>query len=307
MKNNDTLTVDLACYTDSFPRKTLIELFSTMSCMNCPSAHRWIEKFVKDRTDYVWMVHHIGYQSDELTVPDSYRLEGPLTVTGTPRMAYDRRVLPCSLNDQTPIITVYNLYDSQPCFRFCVAQPAFVKIDIEPQYDEASRRIDLTVTGERTTFGAEIHADARLTVQAAEDSVETIRAQSGSGDHVQNHVYRCSLTSILGDEITWDGNHFTHTYTFTVPENSNPKFLSAVAIVNRPVGNDSREIDILNVNNAPVLRTQSGIGSTETVNGRVLSRTFYNLQGIQIAEPTQGIYPEKIKTTEGETTHKRIR
>lgn len=304
---NDTLRATLACYTDSFKRKTLIELFSTLPCGNCPAAHRWVDKMVAGRTDYVWLVHHIGYQRDELTVSDSYELESPLTVTATPRMTYDRRVLPCSLNDRTPIITTYNLFDSQPYFHFCVEQPAFVKIDIEPVYDEASRELQLVVRGERTTFGAEIYPDARLTVQLAEDSVETVKAQNGSGEHFQNHVYRRSLTPILGEDIDWEGNSFSRSFTMTVPDAWNPKFLSVVAMINRPVGNDSREIEILNVNNAPVLQTQSGIADGTAADERVIDRTYYNLKGIQIAQPSHGIFLEKIKTTEGETTLKRIR
>lgn len=304
---NDTLRATLACYADSFKRKTLIELFSTMPCGNCPAAHRWVSKMVAGRTDYVWLVHHIGYKSDELTVNDSYELESPLTATATPRMAYDRRVLPCSLNDRTPIINTYNLFDSQPYFEFCVKQPAFVKIDIEPTYNEATRELQLAVRGERTTFGAEVYPDARLTVQLAEDSVETEKAQNGSGEHVQNHVYRRSLTPILGDDIQWANNRFSRSFTLTVPDAWNPKFLSVVAMVNRPVGDDSREIEILNVNNAPVLQTQSGIADNTAADERVISRTYYNLQGIQMAQPTKGIYLEKIRTTKGETTIKRMR
>ena len=262
---------------------------------------------VAGRTDYVWLVHHIGYKSDELTVNDSYELESPLTATATPRMAYDRRVLPCSLNDRTPIINTYNLFDSQPYFEFCVQQPAFVKIDIEPTYNEATRELQLAVRGERTTFGAEVYPDARLTVQLAEDSVETVRAQSGSGEHVQNHVYRQSLTPILGDDIQWANKRFSRSFTLTVPDAWNPKFLSVVAMVNRPVGNDSREIEILNVNNAPVMRQQTGIADNTAADERVISRTYYNLQGIQMAQPTKGIYLEKIRTTKGETTIKRMR
>lgn len=120
-------------------------------------------------------------------------------------------------------------------------------------------------------------------------------------------MYRRSLTPILGDDIQWANNRFSRSFTLTVPDAWNPKFLSVVAMVNRPVGDDSREIEILNVNNAPVLQTQSGIADNTAAGERVISRTYYNLQGIQMAQPTKGIYLEKIRTTRGETTIKRMR
>ena len=152
-----------------------------------------------------------------------------------------------------------------------------------------------------------MYPDARLTVQLAEDSVETVRAQSGSGEHVQNHVYRQSLTPILGDDIQWANNRLSRSFTLTVPDAWNPKFLSVVAMVNRPVGNDSREIEILNVNNAPVMRQQTGIADNTAADERVISRTYTTCRAFKWLSPRKAFTSKKIRTTKGETTIKRMR
>lgn len=304
---NDTLRTQITCYEKSFPRKTLIEQFSTMNCPNCPSAHRFLDNMLKERTDYVWMVHHTGFGTDELTIPDSEQLGQLLNATAAPRLTYDRRILPCSLDENNPIIPGTNLYDSQPSFDYCTQQPAFTKLDIEPHYNEETDRLEITIRGERTNLCAELFPHARLTVQLIEDNVETQSIQAGSYEKIQNHVYRQSLTSIMGDEIVWDGNVFSHTLISDLPATWNPENLTVVAFINQPTENETTQIEILNANKVHVLTGPTSTGNNATANSPVIHREYYNLQGIRIDQPDKGIYLEKRITPQGESVLKYLR
>lgn len=304
---NDTLRTQITCYEKSFPRKTLIEQFSTMNCSNCPSAHRFLDNMLKERTDYVWIVHHTGFGTDELTIPDSEQLGQLLNVTAAPRLTYDRRILPCSLDKNNPIIPGTNLYDSQPSFDYCTQQPAFTKLDIEPHYNEETDRLEIMVRGERTNLCAELFPHARLTVQLIENNVETQSIQAGSYEKIQNHVYRQSLTSIIGDEIVWNGNVFSHTLISDLPATWNPENLTVAAFINQPTENETTQIEILNANKVHILTGPTGTGNNATANSPVIHREYYNLQGIRIDQPDKGIYLEKRITPQGESVLKHLR
>ena len=66
-KGNDSISSDLLIYKTSYPHKVLCEHFTTLACSNCPIGHDALTQIFKGKDNNVWMAHHIGYYTDELT------------------------------------------------------------------------------------------------------------------------------------------------------------------------------------------------------------------------------------------------
>lgn len=66
-KGNDSISSDLLIYKTSYPHKVLCEHFTTLACYNCPVGHDALTQIFKGKDNNVWMAHHIGYYTDELT------------------------------------------------------------------------------------------------------------------------------------------------------------------------------------------------------------------------------------------------
>ena len=317
-KDNDTISTYLNVYDESYPRKTLIEHFTTLKCVNCPTGLSALTMMTKGRKDYVWVAHHIGYQTDELTESASYALE-TFGITSAPLAMFDRRANDLSQGASSPSFGIaygsgltgnaaYSCEKLTPYFNQATATPAFVSVNIENHYDAATRKLTTTVSGERNEIFESFYDKANLTVEMVEDGVNTRASQTGSGDKVHDHVFREALTRVDGDEISWNGNNYSETYTFTIPESWNDKNVRVVAFVNKPIDNTA-DAEVLNANDLNINYT-TGINNATTANAgaQVLSRKYFNLQGQRINTlPEQGAYLEQVETTQGVQTIKHVK
>lgn len=222
----------LTAEADTYPRKVLVEHFTTMKCPNCPRGNNTLTESVKER-DVVWVAHHVGYYTDELTAEDSNEMLY-FGITGAPYAMIDRSVwesgeLKVSIGYSNAVAgaKIVGGYIDKAAM-----VPANVGITITKDYNEETRDLTVTVSLERN---ADLPEDAHLTVQMVEDGVYAEGSQAGAPNvHRHNNVYRRSLTNILGDEIAWEGNTSTTTYTLTVPEEWNDASTRVVAFVNPP-------------------------------------------------------------------------
>lgn len=309
-QDNNACDQQLCCYESSYERKVLLEHFTTLPCINCPAGHTVLSTLLKDRSDYVWVSHHVGFGEDELTVSDSYDISTPLGISSAPLAAFDRTIFDMSQSAVSPAFGIastdvdYMVALLGYYFNQRAATPAFVSVNIENEYDVATRLLTTTVSGQRTQLLNLFYPSTCLTVQLVEDSVATEEAQKGSGDKLHNHVYRCSLTSAKGNEMEWNGDSYSYTYSLTLPEGWNKENLRVVAFVAQPIDNEPSQIEILNANQLPAGST-SGIAATSMGNdGEIISSEYYNLSGQKISKPSHGLYIEKIKTRSGSYTVK---
>lgn len=180
--------------------------------------------------------------------------------------------------------------------------PAFAKLDITPQYDAASRLLTLKVSGTTTSEASKMFGDMALTLMLTEDSVKApqvvYNATTGYASTVQryvhNHVLRSLLTAVRGDKLQLDGNTFSATYTFTVPQNMNPANMTAVGLISRYVGAQGmlgiKRMDILNANSVALRSVATSLTAPiVTVPSQV---KYYTLDGIEVS-PSQlrhGLY-----------------
>ncbi len=311
-EGNNSYTTSLLCYKTSFPHKVLVEHFTTLPCSNCPYGLRTLNTILSGKTNYVWVAHHIGYLSDELTQEQSYDLQG-LGATSAPLATFDRTVFGNSNGTALPVFGIgysnaFAGYEAlAPNFEKCATTPAFVSVNITNSYNEETRELTTTVEGERNSLFNMFYPAAKLTVELVEDQVNTKGEQIGSGDKVHNNVFRTALTRVVGDDITWTDNSYKETYTYTLPDTWDAEHVRVVAFVNRPL-TDTSAAQILNAEQARI-PVSSGIGSVLLDNkGKTTNRTYYNLQGQRISQPlSHGTYIVKTASAQGVTTAKHIR
>lgn len=310
-KGNDTLTTALACYHTGYPRKTLIENFTTLSCVNCPYGHATLNAMLNGRNDYIWVAHHVGYGTDELTNTTSNQVANLLGVSAAPMASFDRRILGCCENTNYPAFGIgysnanFGANALKPFFEQCVTTPAFVSVNIEQTFNAATRELSVTVFGEKNGLLDLYYPGSCLTVELIENGVQTKGVQAGSGENIHSHVFREALSPVLGEEIAWDDNKYSKTYTFTVPEKWNADHLYTVAFVNRPASGKGTNAHVLNATDLKVEEGTTGLDeATDGAAAKVLDRAYYNLNGQRIAKPKKGVFIEKITTEKGTTTHK---
>lgn len=313
-KDNDSMLIQVPCYENAYPRKTLIEHFTTLPCVNCPNGLKVLSKLTEGREDYVWVAHHVGYEFDELTVQDSYYLVDPIGISGAPAASFDRTILSCSDSPRQAGISIgYTATDLgvkiiKQGLDAAVSTPAFLSINIDNLYNENTRELTTTVTGERNKLLSLFYPDNLLTVELVEEGVETKGIQVGSNAKVHGHVFRKALSPIKGDSIQWSDDHFEATYKITIPDTWNADKLRIVAFAHRSLDNAKTDIQVLNANESWVTPVgASGIEDASLADGSITSREYYNLQGQRIAQPVKGIYLEKVITTNGTRTYKRVK
>ena len=311
-EGNNSCTTEMLCYKTSFPHKVLVEHFTTLPCSNCPYGLRTLGVILSGKTNYVWVAHHIGYLSDELTQESSYNLQG-LGATSASLATFDRTVFDNSNGTALPVFSIgysnaFAGYEAlAPNFEKCASTPAFVSVNISNEYNAETRELTTTVEGERNSLFDLFYPASKLTVELVEDQVNTKGEQIGSGDKVHNNVFRKALTRVTGDDITWDGDTYKETYTCTLPDTWNAEHVRVVAFVNRPL-TDTSAAQVLNAEQARIDSSAAGIASVQANDGQSASRAYYNLQGQRISKPlAHGAYLEKVVTAQGVRTVKCVK
>ena len=129
-----------------FPRKFLLEHFTSANCNECPMGMKYIVAYLDRQTPpYIWVSHHAVYGTDEYTIPASNTIAmNYLGMNTVPSVVFNR-----SEQDGLMVIgawTIENLVVKDDT----VAEASVV---IEHQFDMATRRLDVTVSGQVANTG----------------------------------------------------------------------------------------------------------------------------------------------------------
>lgn len=248
--SDNTLTKEFISFTNSVPKKVLMEHFSTGQCSNCPAATINLTTWTNARPNIIWITHHAGFYTDPYTVTENTELlpffnDGGSTYA--PGIMLDRTHLAPD-GDPGPVFFPQSAY-TPGLMTNSLAVPAFVSVNMEGIFNPVSRELTLTVSGE--LVGTVIDSNLRLSAYIVEDGL--VGTQSGaSGSYTHNHVMRDAISPTFGSTgvITSNtiGTTYTKTYTYTVNSSWVPANLSLIAFVNN--------WDPTNVNNRKVLNAE---------------------------------------------------
>ena len=264
--DNNTLTCLLGAYTDSMPRRVLIEEFTTENCGNCPRAINTLKQCEEagygDRMAVV--AHHAGYYTDWLTTDTDLKYEwfyDPTGQSGTyaPAVMLDRVVLE---GQSVPVNSIGYFKDFEPTLQTAIERPAFVSVGVSSAFDEATRTLDVAVSGEKLDIFDVVGADSRISIYVVEDGIPHRRQAGISSDtFTHSHVFRTCLTDVWGDAVEWDGNRMETKRSVAIPEDWEADNLSVVAFIHNHNMDDVADCEVFNT--AVAKAGESGVESVE--------------------------------------------
>lgn len=319
---DDALTTKFKTYTESVDhQKQLVEHFTSQYCTWCPLGITVLETLTKQRDDIAWVSLHGNMQTgnDIYTISDaSYFMN--YASTGFPSATFNRYFLNDVFGGSNEGELSFGLgYNSK--YATQVAQmfsniidqsnsdvPAFTSVDIATTYDEATKKLGITVSGEGVADAKKLLGDdAVLTVYLTEDGLVAKQLNQGTwvNKFTHNNVLRKVVTAPLGDVITWDGNKFEKDYNVTLNSAWVADNMNVVAFVSRPIVYSSKTGSATDVDDAWVDNTNSvKVGSATGINGVVDNSAStevarYSLDGVQLSAPQKGL--NIVKLSDGRT------
>ena len=272
-----TVSTTFNAYHDAFSRqKHLVEQFTAQGSAYSPYGDAVLEALQQVRDgDLEWVAIHNNYNgSDVFTITQGTSLANYLGVTTYPTASFDRFDAQLTGNLMTSI-SYYpqqaqqvaadisgQYYDNNPT-------PALATIDIEPAYDQATRQLTITVTGNvssdyATVFGA----STGLSVYLTEDGLVARQNNGGTwvSAYTYNHVLRAMPSAYNGDLVTLTGNRYKKTYQVTLNSAWKPENMRIVALLHRRgTGTDKEVINCEGVQ----LIADAGITGDVTGDGQV--------------------------------------
>lgn len=278
---SDTCIVNVKEIVESkpFPRKFLIEHFTTEQCGYCPGGMYAIVNHLEEvTTPYIWVSHHYGYGSDEYTINDNEQIGQAIGVSGAPNMVLNRTQQAKGSvfhPGYLPDITITDNTMSE------------ASIAIEHTFDASTRKLDITVSGE---MDIKVDADMLLTVLIKENGLVGKQADYQYSwqtvpwkEFMHTRVVRDVITNALGDVIHVKDKAYSHTLTYTLAKDWNPENCCIVAYLT-PMANKP----IINVEQTPIVGTTGGeqyipYGITEG-KGPKSEITFHSVQTNQLED-----------------------
>mgnify|MGYP002624936869 CR=1 FL=1 len=297
---NNNVTVEFSAYEESKPRqKQLVEHITSWTCTYCYLGYNLLRQMEQQYDDVAWVAIHGNQssQTDPYYFSECEDIMSYLGVTSFPSASFNRTYLPDLADGETSIvygIGYYEQYISQlvPMIHDMMVEnnsPSFVSLDITSSFDADSRQMEVTVKGTGVSQAAQLLDGYGLNIYVTEAGL-TGRQYSGgswSNNFEHNNTLRAVLTNVNGDDITWNGDNFSMTKTYTVPATYNENNLSIVAFVAPHPGN----IYNMEVNNCEKTNLTLTPSAIQTINKdtNATEKARYTLDGHEISAPQHGI------------------
>lgn len=198
-----------------FPRKFLLEHFTSANCNQCPMGMKYIVEYLdKQTTPYIWVSHHAVYGTDEYTIPASNAIAmNYLGMNTVPSVVFNR-----SKQDGLMVIgawTIENLVVKDDT----VAEASVV---IDHQFDEVSRRLDVTVSGQvantdRNAYLLSILIKENSLVGRQEDAYCSWKGAKWQ-EYMHPRVVRDFVTATFGDTVRVENQAYSYTTSYVVDD-----------------------------------------------------------------------------------------
>jgi hypothetical protein len=181
-----------------FPRKFLLEHFTSANCNQCPMGMKYIVEYLeKQTTPYIWVSHHAVYGTDEYTIPASNAIAmNYLGMNSVPSVVFNR-----SKQDGLLVIGAWNI-ENLVVKDDTLAEASVV---IDHQFDAATRRLDMTVSGQvanidRKEYLLTILIKENRLVGKQEDAYCSWKGAKWQ-EYMHPRVVRDLVTATLGDTV----------------------------------------------------------------------------------------------------------
>ena len=198
-----------------FPRKFLLEHFTSANCNQCPMGMKYIVEYMdKQTTPYIWVSHHAVYGTDEYTIPASNAIAmNYLGMNTVPSVVFNR-----SKQDGLMVIGAWNI-ENLVVKDDTVAEASVV---IEHQYNAATRRLDMTVSGQvantdRKEYLLSILIKENGLVGRQEDAFCSWKGAKWQ-EYMHPRVVRDFVTATFGDTVKVENQAYSYSTSYIVDE-----------------------------------------------------------------------------------------
>ena len=282
--DNRSDTADFMCRKEGFvPRTILMEEFSTENCTNCPNVHKSVMLFAQDRTDIIEVIHHAGFLTDKLTVPESEEMLWfyPQDKLYAPAVMFDRTnfgdALPDIYADGTPV-TGISLEGLKRQHAEAAEIPAFAALRLFVDPDVNARTMDVEVMGDMLLPCDDAPGNLRLNVYVTEDSIASKTQRGAVGTYYHRHALRKVLTPVWGDAVADD--RICGNYSVQVPDDWQFGKLHVVAFLTAYDAHDANHSPVLAATVCSVGDEIVGIHQPTSHAATLSPRCFYHPGGV---------------------------
>ena len=214
-----------------FPRKFLLEHFTSANCNECPMGMKYIVEYLdKQTTPYIWVSHHAVYGTDEYTIPASNAIaKNYLGINTVPSVVFNR-----SEQDGLLVIKAWDLdywyADGRKVADDTLSEASVV---IEHQFDMATRRLDVTVSGQvanthRKEYLLNILIKENGLVGKQEDAFCSWKGAKWK-EYMHPRVVRDFVTATFGDIVKVENQAYSYTKSYVIDEEWIPENCCVVA------------------------------------------------------------------------------
>ena len=198
-----------------FPRKFLLEHFTSANCNQCPMGMKYIVEYLdKQTTPYIWVSHHAVYGTDEYTIPASNAIAmNYLGMNSVPSVVFNR-----SKQDGLLVIGAWNI-ENLVVKDDTLAEASVV---IDHQFDAATRRLDMTVSGQvanidRKEYLLTILIKENGLVGKQEDAYCSWKGAKWQ-EYMHPRVVRDLVTATLGDTVKVENLAYHYSTSYILDE-----------------------------------------------------------------------------------------
>ena len=196
-----------------FPRKFLLEHFTSANCNQCPMGMKYIVDYLdKQTTPYIWVSHHAVYGTDEYTIPASNAIAmNYLGMNSVPSVVFNR-----SKQDGLLVIGAWNI-ENLIVKDDTLAEASVV---IDHQFDATTRRLDISVSGqvankERTEYLLTILIKENGLVGKQEDAYCSWKGAKWQ-EYMHPRVVRDMVTATLGDTVKVENQAYSYSTSYII-------------------------------------------------------------------------------------------
>lgn len=223
------------CQTD---RVVLVEEFTGMKCVNCPSGHRKIKELQQTYPNKIvpvaihshWPVYSAPQNGYDFRTADGEIIEKDMKASNLPSAMVNRKYF-----EESGVYALEGFTNWAGSIAAELCLPPDATIQLNPTYDDNNRKVTVTVDVAPTN-AVRMKERVGLTVLITESHI--IAPQEGlSGwdyNYEHNHVLRDVITDTWGTKIQEKGETLTphqEVLTYTLPTDWNPDNCHLVAFV----------------------------------------------------------------------------
>ena len=209
-----------------FPRKFLLEHFTSANCNQCPMGMKYIVEYLDKQTNpYIWVSHHAVYGTDEYTIPESNTIAmNYLGMNSVPSVVFNR-----SKQNGLLVIGAWNI-ENLEVEDETIAEASVV---IDHCYNATTRKLDITVSGQvankdRQKYLLSILIKENGLVGKQEDAYCSWKGAEWK-EYMHPRVVRDLVTATFGDTVKVENQEYSYSTSYILDEEWVPENCCIVA------------------------------------------------------------------------------